>query len=81
MDSGEPKTVPPPRPPGEAQPSSRAWLSGLLVLVYLFIFLVGIRGLGQGFQGLGEDLLDKFFHATKNPFTGLVIGILGTTLV
>jgi sodium-dependent phosphate cotransporter len=81
MDSGEPKTVPPPRPQSETQPSPRAWLSGVLVIAYLLIFLVGIRGLGQGFQGLGEDLLDKFFHATDNPFAGLVIGILGTTLV
>ncbi|MEZ4219692.1 MAG: Na/Pi symporter [Polyangiaceae bacterium] len=73
--------MPPPRPPSATEASSRAWLAFLLVLVYLFIFLVGIRGLGQGFHGLGEDLLDRFFHATDNPFAGLVIGILGTTLV
>ena len=52
-----------------------------LVLLLLFVFLVGIRGLGSGFKGLGKDLLDSFFAATGNPFMGLVVGILATTLV
>ena len=80
MANGEPQTVPPPRP-RQSGSAARVWVSGALVIFYLFVFLVGIRGLGQGFNGLGGDLLDKFFHATDNPFTGLVIGILGTTLV
>lgn len=52
-----------------------------MVVLLLFVFLVGIRGMGQGFNGLGKDLLTKFFLATDNPFVGLVVGILGTTLV
>jgi solute carrier family 34 (sodium-dependent phosphate cotransporter) len=51
------------------------------VLLLLFIFLVGIKGLGDGFTMLGRDLLESFFRATENPFTALVIGILATTLV
>lgn len=51
------------------------------VLLLLFIFLVGIRALGTGFKGLGKGVLTSFFTATENPFIGLVIGILGTTLV
>ena len=58
-----------------------AWLRGAATVVLLFIFLVGIRGLGTGFKGLGGDVLDSFFQATSNPFMGLVIGILATTLV
>jgi sodium-dependent phosphate cotransporter len=51
------------------------------VLALLFIFLVGIKGLGGGFKLLGKDLLQAFFTSTENPFFGLVVGILATTLV
>ncbi|MFQ5720515.1 MAG: Na/Pi symporter [Acidobacteriota bacterium] len=47
----------------------------------LFLFLVGIRGLGVGFKLLGKDLLQAFFSSTENPFVGVVVGILATTLV
>ena len=50
-------------------------------LVLLFIFLVGINGLGTGFKALGSELLDSFWQATSNPFVGLMVGILATTLV
>ena len=61
----------------KAQP----WLKLSAVFGLLFVFLVGIRGMGNGFEGLGKDLLDQFFAATANPFVGLAVGILGTTLV
>jgi sodium-dependent phosphate cotransporter len=47
----------------------------------LFVFLVGVNGLGDAFKSLGGGLLDKFFQATSNPFMGLIVGILATTLV
>ncbi|UCG86072.1 MAG: Na/Pi symporter [Gemmatimonadota bacterium] len=54
---------------------------GLVVLALLFVFLVGVNGLSDGFKSLGSDLLDSFFKATENPFIGLMVGILATTLV
>ena len=57
------------------------WWRGLAVPLMLFLFLVGIRGLGTGFKMLGEDVLGVFFEAASNPFIGLVIGILATSLV
>ena len=51
------------------------------LLVMLVLFLVAIRGLGQGFKGLGGDLLGRFFAITENPFVGLVIGIFATSLM
>ncbi len=68
----------PARSPANRRP---AWLSGVIVLFLLFIFLCGVRGMGTGFESLGGDLLDSFFQATSNPFVALVVGILGTTLV
>lgn len=52
-----------------------------MVLAFLFIFLLGVNGLGDGFKSLGRGLLESFFMATQNPFMGLMVGILATTLV
>ena len=54
---------------------------GLAVLMLLFVFLVGVNGLSDGFKSLGGDILDSFFKATENPFIGLMVGLLATTLV
>ena len=51
------------------------------VLILLFIFLLGVQGLGDGFKLLGRDVVSGFFAATENPFIALVVGILATTLV
>ena len=51
------------------------------LFVLLFVFLMGVQGLGDGFKLLGRDLLDGFFTATENPFISLMVGILATTLV
>ena len=51
------------------------------VVVLLFVFLLGIKGLGEGFELLGSDLLDGFFRATENPFIGLIVGLLATTIM
>ena len=51
------------------------------ILGLLFVFLMGVRGLGGGFRLLGEDLIQSFFAATENPFIGLVVGLFATTLV
>ena len=47
----------------------------------LFVFLIGVKGLGSGFRLLGEDLIGGFFAATENPFVGLLVGLLATTIV
>ena len=81
MTSIEPTTVPPPHRPQRDVRRYEAWLRAAQVLALLYAFLIGIRGMGAGFQGLGHDLLQTFFQATDNPFVGLVVGILATTLV
>ena len=50
-------------------------------VLLLYVFLLGVNGLGSGFKLLGGGLLDAFFRATTNPFVGLIIGLLTTTLV
>lgn len=56
-------------------------LRAAAVVALLFVFLMGVRGLGDGFTLLGKDLLDSFFKATSNPFVGLMVGLLATTLM
>lgn len=70
-----------PATPAEHHSKRAAALAGIAVVALLFAFLVGIRGLGDGFKLLGGDLLEAFFSATSNPFIALMVGILTTTLV
>lgn len=51
------------------------------VLALLFLFLLGVNGLGDAFKSLGGGLVESFFDATRNPFMGLIVGLLATTLV
>ena len=74
--------------PGTTQPAPvpTSWFTHPLaraaeVLTLLYVFLVGVNGLGKGFEALGGGLLDSFFTVTENPFMGLMVGILATTLV
>jgi sodium-dependent phosphate cotransporter len=61
--------------------SSHPLVRILTVVALLFVFLMGVNGLGDAFKSLGGDLIDSFFRATENPFMGLMVGILATTLV
>lgn len=67
-------------PPGPRSAAGQL-LPALGVVLLLFVFLTGVRGLGDGFKLLGGDLLEAFFSATSNPFVALMVGLLATTLV
>ncbi len=53
----------------------------ILVLFLLYLFLVGVKALETGIQGLGEDFTDSLFAGVSNPLAGLFVGILATVLV
>lgn len=72
--------------PPQNQPTRFSGLANFLqktvtILGLLFVFLMGIQCLGDGFKLLGQDLLNAFFATTENPFIALMVGILATTLV
>jgi sodium-dependent phosphate cotransporter len=69
-----PITIP---PAVRSHPISRI----IAVIGLLFLFLLGVNGLSDAFKSLGGGLLDSFFAATENPFMGLMVGILATTLM
>ena len=51
------------------------------VVFLLLVFLLGVKGLGDGFKLFGSNFLDSFFTLTANPFVGIFVGVLATTLV
>ena len=71
----------PPRSTPAASWAEHPLVRALIVGSLLYLFLVGVNGLGSGFRALSEGVLDSFFAATENPFVGLMIGILTTSLV
>jgi len=53
----------------------------ILVFVTLYIFLVGIKSLGHGLAFLGKQRLHSLIVATDNPFVGLLVGVLVTSII
>ena len=66
-------------PPARRSPSLTPRL--LAAVALLFVFLVGVNGLGDGFKLLGQDFIERCCAATSNPFFGLIVGLLATTVV
>ncbi len=62
--------------------SSRNWLLRmLLLLLFLYLFLISITLLGGSLKFLGKDFAEKLIQTTANPFIGLFIGILTTSII
>jgi sodium-dependent phosphate cotransporter len=53
----------------------------VLFVVALYVFLLSIELLGDGFKGLGAGFANTLFTLTANPLSGLFVGILATSLV
>ena len=53
----------------------------LLVIAFVYLFLVSIGLMGVAFKGFGKEFAENLIRATSNPFVGLFIGILATSVV
>lgn len=53
----------------------------LAVIVLLYAFLVSIKMMGASFKMFGKGFAEALITSTSNPFVGLFIGILATSLV
>jgi sodium-dependent phosphate cotransporter len=53
----------------------------LFVVVLIYFFLVSIGLMGAAFKGFGKGFAENLIQTTSNPFVGLFIGILATSLV
>jgi len=53
----------------------------IIALALLYVFLVSIGLMGAAFKGFGKEFAENLLNTTSNPFVGLFIGILATSLV
>lgn len=51
------------------------------VALCLYLFVVGVSGMGEAFKMFGKDFANQVLAATQNPFAALFMGILATSLV
>jgi solute carrier family 34 (sodium-dependent phosphate cotransporter) len=67
----------------EARRPSRAATTGkvLAVLLFLYVFLLGIAGMSAAFKAMGKVTGAGLLEGTGGPLVSLMVGILATTLV
>ena len=54
---------------------------GVLIIVFVYLFLLSIELIGKGASLLGRQVAQKLLETTSNPFVGLFIGVLVTSIV
>jgi len=53
----------------------------ITVVVTIYLFLLSINLLGHSFKLFGKEFAEAMLQTTSNPFTGLIIGIVATSLI
>lgn len=59
----------------------QAWVRAVLVVIFLYLFLVGIGFLEAGIGALGEGFQQGLLKSVSHPLAGLSAGVLATVLV
>jgi sodium-dependent phosphate cotransporter len=62
-------------------PVARSQLRFLFLAAALYCFLLGLDLMGIAFKLFGGDFAEALISSTSNPFVGLFVGILATSLV
>ena len=60
---------------------AKTFLKIFSVVILLYLFLVSIGLMGAAFKGFGRGFAENLIRTTSNPFIGLFIGILATSIV
>jgi sodium-dependent phosphate cotransporter len=69
-----------PRADGRSNPFF-SLLKLLAIAIPLYAFLVSVKLMGEGFEMFGTGFAENLIATTSNPFVGLFIGILATSIV
>ena len=64
----------------DLSPSER-WMRVLALAVVLYVFLSSIELISGTFKLMGRDFAESLFAYTMNPFSGLLTGVLATSMV
>ncbi len=71
--------------PPQGSAKAPTWVSTLgrvaALILLLYAFLVSIGMIGAAFKAFSGGLIDNLIATAQNPFVGLFVGILATTLV
>jgi sodium-dependent phosphate cotransporter len=67
--------------PTSPSPHIGTWARLVLAVLFLYIFLVGIKALEKGIGSLGAGFVDDVFATVAHPLAGLAAGVLATVLV
>ena len=57
------------------------WALTLLAIGTLYMLIVAIGVIGDGFKGLGKDAAEGLFDFATNPFIALFVGVLATAII
>ncbi|MEE9166112.1 MAG: Na/Pi symporter [Candidatus Neomarinimicrobiota bacterium] len=56
-------------------------VKAIAVLITLYLFLLSIKLLGHSFKLFGRGFAEAIISMTSNPFAGLIIGVIATSLI
>ncbi len=57
------------------------FVRALGIAAVLYVFLASIGLMGSGFKSMGKGFAERLIETTSNPFVGLFVGILATSVV
>lgn len=66
---------------GKLYKYSSAILKFVFLALILYLFLLSIELMGSAMKGMGEGFAESLISTTSNPFIGLLIGILATSII
>lgn len=56
-------------------------IKALIIIASVYLFLLSIKLLGHSFKLFGKGFAETMIQMTSNPFAGLIIGIVTTSLI
>ncbi len=56
-------------------------INAIIVIASVYLFLLSIKLLGHSFKLFGKGFAETMIQMTSNPFAGLIIGIVTTSLI
>ncbi len=81
-------TPPAPKPEGRLTQlfkrlAERPILSWVAIFSFVYLLLIAVAALGEGFEAFfgGQARVEQLFSFAKNPFLGLLMGLLATAII